>query len=40
MLPDLVEEGRKIFLFSQFTSMLELVATALDEAHIPYRCSQ
>lgn len=31
MLPELVEEGRRILLFSQFTSMLALIAQALDE---------
>jgi superfamily II DNA or RNA helicase len=36
MLPELIEEGRRILLFSQFTGMLELIAAALDEADIPY----
>ncbi|MCR8714958.1 DEAD/DEAH box helicase [Stenotrophomonas indicatrix] len=31
MLPEMVEEGRRILLFSQFTSMLALIAQALDE---------
>ncbi|WP_367381308.1 SNF2-related protein [Stenotrophomonas cyclobalanopsidis] len=30
MLPEMVEEGRRILLFSQFTSMLALIAEALD----------
>ncbi|KAA8992415.1 DEAD/DEAH box helicase [Stenotrophomonas cyclobalanopsidis] len=37
MLPEMVEEGRRILLFSQFTSMLALIAQALDEmglAHV------
>jgi superfamily II DNA or RNA helicase len=36
MLPELIEEGRRILLFSQFTSMLGLIASALDNARIPY----
>ncbi|TCG05382.1 helicase [Paraburkholderia steynii] len=36
MLPELIEEGRRILLFSQFTGMLDLIATALGEAQIPY----
>jgi len=36
MLPELIEEGRRILLFSQFTGMLDLIAAALDEAQIPY----
>ncbi|WP_206956052.1 DEAD/DEAH box helicase [Trinickia acidisoli] len=36
MLPELIEEGRRILLFSQFTSMLDLIAAALDNAQIPY----
>lgn len=36
LLPDLVEEGRRILLFSQFTSMLELIATELDALGIPW----
>jgi SNF2 family DNA or RNA helicase len=36
MLPELIEEGRRILLFSQFTGMLELIASALDGAKIPY----
>jgi SNF2 family DNA or RNA helicase len=31
MLPELVEEGRKILLFSQFTSMLALIEQELDK---------
>jgi superfamily II DNA or RNA helicase len=37
MLPELVEEGRRILLFSQFTSMLALIGQLLDElglAHV------
>ncbi|MFP3186715.1 MAG: DEAD/DEAH box helicase, partial [Paraburkholderia sp.] len=36
MLPALIEEGRRVLLFSQFTGMLELIAAALDKAAIPY----
>ena len=36
MLPEMVEEGRRILLFSQFTSMLALIAQALDELGLPY----
>ncbi|MDN7675573.1 DEAD/DEAH box helicase [Burkholderia oklahomensis] len=36
MVPELIEEGRRILLFSQFTSMLDLIASALDKARIPY----
>ena len=37
MLPEMVEEGRRILLFSQFTSMLKLLGDLLDElglAHV------
>jgi len=36
MLPDLIEEGRRVLLFSQFTGMLALIAAAVDERGIPY----
>jgi superfamily II DNA or RNA helicase len=36
MLPALIEEGRRVLLFSQFTSMLALIEPALDAAGIPY----
>ncbi|SDR28392.1 Superfamily II DNA or RNA helicase, SNF2 family [Paraburkholderia fungorum] len=36
MLPELIEEGRRVLLFSQFTGMLALIADALKEAAIPY----
>jgi SNF2 family DNA or RNA helicase len=36
MLPELIEEGRRILLFSQFSGMLELIAAALDVAQIRY----
>jgi SNF2 family DNA or RNA helicase len=36
MLPELIEEGRRILLFSQFTGMLDLIAAALEEAQITY----
>jgi len=36
MLPELVEDGRRILLFSQFTSMLDLIETELDALGIPY----
>ncbi|MDX9886774.1 DEAD/DEAH box helicase [Thauera sp.] len=34
MLPELIDEGRRILLFSQFTSMLSLIAAELDRAKI------
>jgi SNF2 family DNA or RNA helicase len=36
MVSDIVEEGRKALIFSQFTSMLDLVAQKLDEMGISY----
>ena len=36
MLPALVDEGRSVLLFSQFTSMLALIARELDRLRIPY----
>jgi superfamily II DNA or RNA helicase len=36
MVPQLLDEGRKILLFSQFTSMLALIEQALDAQRIPY----
>ena len=36
MLPELIEEGRRILLFSQFTSMLALIEPALQQAGIEY----
>jgi superfamily II DNA or RNA helicase len=36
MLPSLIAEGRRILLFSQFTSMLALIGAALDAADIGY----
>ncbi len=36
MLPEMVEEGRKILLFSQFTQMLALIEKELVEAKLPY----
>ncbi|MEN3068688.1 DEAD/DEAH box helicase [Uliginosibacterium sediminicola] len=36
MLPELVEEGRSVLLFSQFTGMLDLIAEALKAAEMPY----
>ncbi|MDG3065483.1 SNF2-related protein [Thauera mechernichensis] len=34
MLPELIDEGRRILVFSQFTSMLSLIAAELDKAKI------
>jgi superfamily II DNA or RNA helicase len=34
VLPEMLEEGRKILIFSQFTQMLQLIETALHEANI------
>ncbi|GAA5130346.1 DEAD/DEAH box helicase [Luteolibacter yonseiensis] len=36
LLPTLLEEGRRILLFSSFTSMLELIEAHLQEARIPF----
>lgn len=36
MLPEMIEEGRRILLFSQFTSMLDLIKPELDKAGLPY----
>ncbi|MEA3150004.1 MAG: hypothetical protein QOD56_943, partial [Gammaproteobacteria bacterium] len=36
VLPELIAEGRRILLFSQFTSMLRLIETAVTELSIPY----
>ncbi|MFZ2971585.1 MAG: DEAD/DEAH box helicase [Ferribacterium limneticum] len=36
MLPELVDEGRKVLVFSQFTSMLALIEHELDKAGIAY----
>jgi superfamily II DNA or RNA helicase len=36
MLPSLIEDGRKILLFSQFTSMLALIQAELARAEIPF----
>jgi superfamily II DNA or RNA helicase len=36
MLPEMLAEGRRILLFSQFTSMLELIEDALKERGIPW----
>ena len=35
-LPEMIEEGRKILLFSQFTSMLAIIQLELAKAKIPY----
>jgi len=36
MLPEMLEEGRRILIFSQFTSMLALIEARLDKAQIDY----
>lgn len=36
MLPEMIEEGRRILLFSQFTSMLDLIAPQLEKRSIPF----
>jgi superfamily II DNA or RNA helicase len=36
MLPALLEEGRRILLFSQFTSMLALIQAELERLSVPY----
>ncbi|MFC4309257.1 SNF2-related protein [Steroidobacter flavus] len=35
-LPEMIEEGRRILLFSQFTSMLALIEEQMQELNIPY----
>ncbi len=36
MLPEMIEEGRRILLFSQFTTMLAIIERAVDKAGIDY----
>jgi superfamily II DNA or RNA helicase len=36
MIPEMIEEGRRILLFSQFTSMLDLIETSLTERGLEY----
>lgn len=36
MLSELIHEGRRVLVFSQFTSMLEIIARELDESEMPY----
>jgi SNF2 family DNA or RNA helicase len=36
MLPELVDEGRRVLVFSQFTEMLELIQEALDALSLPW----
>ncbi len=36
MLPQMLEEGRRVLLFSQFTSMLALIQAELDALGLPY----
>ena len=36
LLPEMLEEGRRVLLFSQFTSMLGLIGSELDAAGITY----
>jgi hypothetical protein len=36
MVPELIADGRRILLFSQFTSMLDLIKPELDRARIPF----
>ena len=36
MIPEMVEEGRKILIFSQFVKMLEIIEQELTKADIPY----
>ena len=36
IVPELIAEGRRILLFSQFTSMLDLIKPELDRARIPF----
>lgn len=36
LLPELIEEGRSVLLFSQFTSMLDLIEREVNKEHIPF----
>ena len=36
LLPEQLQEGRRILLFSQFTTMLSLIESELKQRHIPY----
>lgn len=36
LLPELLEEGRRVLLFSQFTTMLGLIETELNKRQLPY----
>jgi len=36
LVPEMIAEGRRILLFSQFTSMLALIEAELDKKKIPY----
>jgi superfamily II DNA or RNA helicase len=36
MLPELIDEGRRVLVFSQFAGMLAIIAAALDRAEIGY----
>ncbi len=36
MLPEMIEEGRKILIFSQFTKMLAIIEDAIQQQHITY----
>jgi SNF2 family DNA or RNA helicase len=36
LLPDMIEEGRRVLLFSQFTSMLDLIEPELNNLKIPF----
>jgi SNF2 family DNA or RNA helicase len=36
ILPEMVEEGRRVLLFSQFTSMLDLIVPEVERAGLPF----
>jgi SNF2 family DNA or RNA helicase len=36
MMPNMIEEGRKVILFSQFTSMIDLIKKEFDQLNIKY----
>jgi superfamily II DNA or RNA helicase len=36
MLPEMIDEGRRVLLFSQFTGMLDLIGAELDKAKLPF----
>ena len=35
---EVVEGGRKVLIFSQFTQMLDIISASLKDEHIPHLC--